>query len=267
MELFFQQNQLQQGSLNSDFFESDDATDLLLLQDKMPIGKMQNATWQQAQSELDQVLERLHNFGGQVTPLSTKTMCLDEQLQLNIQIPSDESATNWVSLTASSCHGARALSIWLQYLLWRAYADQADDLQRIALFKNMTLIFSELSQEKAQEYLQDWREVWTLQQNQAFALPPAIFAQVGDKQLRFDIDDQGVEYVTKFKDIEKRWLGQNYYHADFENAYIDQGSSLSPDWALVIAPDEAAKLLNLHTEQYAVRLYKPMLNHLKLITA
>jgi hypothetical protein len=213
------------------------------------------------------VLERLNDLGGQVTPLTTKTMRLDEQLQLNIQIPSDESDTNWVSLTASSCHGARALSIWLQYLLWRAYDDQADELQRIALFKNMTLIFSELSQEKAQEYLQDWRKVWTLQQNQAFALPPAIFAQVGDKQLKFDFDDDGVEYVVNFKEIEKRWLGQNYYHSDFENAYSDQGSSLSADWALVIAPDEAAKLLNQHTEQYAVRLYQPMFKHLQLIKA
>ena len=265
---YLQRTELQQGSLNSDFFESDDATDLLLLQDKMPIGKMQNATWQQAQCELDQVLERLHNFGGQVTPLITKTTPLDEQLQLNIQIPSDESAMTWVSLTASSCYGARALSIWLQYLLWRVYADQADDLQRIALFKNMTLIFSGLSQEKAQEYLQYWGEVWTLQQNQAFALPPAIFAQVGDKQLKFEVDDNGVEYVAKFKEIEKRWLGNDYYKPNgFANAYSDQGSSLSPDWSLVIAPDEAAKLLNQHTEQYAVRLYKPMLNHLELIKA
>ncbi len=236
---YLQQCFLENNKLESDAVLSTESTDLLLLQDKMPIGKMQNATWQQAQSELDQVLER----------------------------PSDESDTNWVSLTASSCHGARALSIWLQYLLWRAYDDQADELQRIALFKNMTLIFSELSQEKAQEYLQDWRKVWTLQQNQAFALPPAIFAQVGDKQLKFDFDDDGVEYVVNFKEIEKRWLGQNYYHSDFENAYSDQGSSLSADWALVIAPDEAAKLLNQHTEQYAVRLYQPMFKHLQLIKA
>ncbi|MFC3903378.1 DNA helicase/exodeoxyribonuclease V, gamma subunit [Acinetobacter marinus] len=260
---YLQQCFLENNTLESDAVLATESTDLLLLQDKMPIGKMQNATWQQAQSELDQVLERLSDFGGKVTLLTTKTMPLGEQLQLNIQIPSDESATNWVSLTASSCHGARALSIWLQYLLWRAYADQIESLTRIALFKNMTLIFSELSQENAQKYLQDWLEVWTLQQNQAFALPPAIFAQVGDKQLQFEIDDQGEEYVANFKEIEKRWLGQHYYHADFENAYSDQGSSLSPDWALVIAPDEAAKLLNQHSEKYAVRLYQPMFKHLQ----
>ncbi|OUY08885.1 hypothetical protein CAP51_04525 [Acinetobacter populi] len=241
--------------------------DIALLQDQLPIGKMQHATWQMAVGEYQLVAERLAYYGGQITALTQRQWNFNAQIQFRLYLPEDDQAIRWVSLSASKCRDERPLKIWLEYLLWRASSNASKNLQRIALYQNVTLILQGLTQMDAQHYLNDWLEVWTLAQQKPFILPPVLFANLFTDRPKWAFDDQGRSYIENYKKLEERWLGQKFYQSGGFDQYQDKGCCWQADWALLLIDQDARVLLNQFTEQYAARLYRPLSEFIEVVEA
>lgn len=245
--------------------DAEQAVDLSLLQDKLPVGKMVNATWELAKAEQVLVKQRLKQYGGIITPTTQREWQQSQQFHFKLSVPDDSTASTWVSLTSASCYGEKPLTVWLEYLLWRASTDLDVPLSRIALYKNKTLVAEGINQQQAQHYLQDWLAVWQLSQQQPFVLPPKLFIELIDKGYDkvWSIDEEGKIYCldTHLKNMEKQWQGQAYY-SGFEDAYTDTASHKHPLWSLTVLEDQALTLLQQHLEQYAARLYEPLTKHL-----
>lgn len=239
-----------------------------LLQDRLPIGQMQNATLEMAMHDFDQVHARLNQYGGKITELTQQRWQYDAQTLFLYFLPtatSDQSlAQNWVSLSASSCRGERALSVWLEYLLWRASHSADDHGQRIALFKNCTLIIEGLTQAKAYQLLTPWLQAWSAAQQKPFVLPPSLFADVVNKPLKWQFDDQHLPYIENYKDIESTWLGKNFDQNSPIKNDQNKGCYLYRDWQLLLVEQDHAALLNQFTQKYAAALYQPMAEHIRI---
>lgn len=236
-----------------------------LLQDKLPIGKMQSATLQMAIDEYHWVAGRLAYYGGEITPLTQRRWQYDEQTQFLLLSPEQKDATQWVSLTASGCYAERPLVVWLEYLLWRASTDTSEHLQRIALFKNNTLRVQGLNQQQAHAYLTDWLAVWRLAQQHPFVLPPALFANVLKNAPQWAFDAQGRDDIENYDVLEKMWLGQNFDKHSAVKNHQNKGCVLSPNWALLLMNQDAKVLLNQFAEQYAALLYRPLAEHIDVV--
>lgn len=251
------QQTLQQSGLSP-------AQEMALLQDKLPVGKMQVATLQLALGEHDLLVRRLAQYGGRVTPVTQKRWQYNQHIRFLIFLPEQSQTTHWVSLTASGCHNERPLKIWLEYLLWRASNDSTENLQRIALFNNVTLIIAGLSQQQARDYIHDWLDIWSNAQSNPFILPPALFTDLIKNKIEWQFDAQGIAYCKNYEKLEKRWLGLDYDKNSPIKNHQDQGCALYPDWALLLAGRDIKALLNQFTERYAARLYQPLIQHIKV---
>lgn len=243
--------------------------DLALLQDKLPVGKMVNATWEVAKAEQQMTKQRLIHHGGVLTTTTQRDWQYSPQFHFKLTVPEHRDTTKWVSLTSSSAYADKPLMIWLEYLLWRASTDHDIALERIAIYKNKTLKISELTQAEAKGLLAHWLEVWQLAQAQPFVLPPKLFVDmIGTKyEKMWDIDDQGTIYCVEEKRlaIEKQWLGQKYYSSGFEDAYTDLACHKHPLWSLTVLEDQALDLLQQHIEQYAAKLYAPLIQKVSIV--
>lgn len=243
--------------------------DLALLQDKLPVGKMVNATWEVAKAEQQLTKQRLIHHGGVVTPITQRQWQYGQDFNFTITVPEDPNALRWVSLTSSSAYGDKPLNIWLEYLLWRASTDLEADLERIAIYKNKTLRIAEISQQDAQHYIAQWLEVWQSAQKQPFVLPPKLFVDlVGTKYDKmWEVDETGKLYCVQDKTtaMEKQWLGQKYYTSDFEDAYSDNASYKHPLWSITVLEEQALALLKQHIEQFAPKLYAPLIEKMTIV--
>jgi exodeoxyribonuclease V gamma subunit len=261
---------LQQQSIQPSSRQRTAPPDMALLQDQLPIGKMQQASWLLAQQELEQVGQRVYAFAPALTTLSKQHWRMDPQTQFVLTRPSDAESQIWVSLSASSCRDARALGIWLEYLLWQAWhPTQHAGLERIALFSNLTLRITGVDQSQARQLLQRWLALWRQAQHQPVVLPPAIFADLGHGKTRpvWEIDDQGQCYCSNLSQLRQRWLGNSYYpNKSTFNARNDQGCMRSPEWSLLLAEDQAETLFNQHVERYAAAVYAPMSQYIEVLT-
>lgn len=243
--------------------------DLSLLQDKLPVGKMVNATWEVAKAEQLLIKQRLTYHGGLITQTTQREWQYSSQFHFKLTVPADPNTTKWVSLTSSSAYADKPLVIWLEYLLWRASTEHDVDLERIAIYKNKTLKISDMTQDEAKVLIADWLEVWQLAQVQPFVLPPKLFVDlIGTKFDKvWDIDEQGVVYCIEDKRLamEKQWQGQKYYSSDFEDAYSDIACYKHPLWSLIILEDQSLDLLKQHIEQYAAKLYAPLIQKVSIV--
>jgi exodeoxyribonuclease V gamma subunit len=114
-----------------------------LLQNQLPIGKVQHSAWQISLAEQDSLKERLQRYAADVTVTTQRQWRIDAGLVMNITVP-QQAGQHWVSLDASSGRAKRRAKVWLEYLLWLSYlnvdAEKSKTLQRIAVFSDVTII-------------------------------------------------------------------------------------------------------------------------------
>lgn len=91
-----------------------------LLMDQLPIGKLQQSSWQMSMLEQQRLQDRLLQYAPEVTPTTQQVWKVNDHLYMNIHVPKN-SAEKWVSLDASSARAKRRAKVWLEYLLWLAY--------------------------------------------------------------------------------------------------------------------------------------------------
>lgn len=234
-----------------------------LLQDKLPVGKMQITTLINLVDDHEELKQRLIHYGGVITTLTTWRWSYNDVFEFTLSTPIDTQATIWVSTTASSCTGERPLHIWLEYLLWRASSDHVQDLQRIALFNNKTLLMRGVTQQQAHEFLAAWLEIWQRAQQEVVVLPPALFAPLifetsGKNAVIWQLDATGKWYLENYAKIEEQWLGKSYDRNSPIKNHDKKSCVLYPDWQLLLGQQDSQRLLNYFTEQYAAKLYYPM---------
>lgn len=232
----------------------------VVLQDHLPIGKMQHASWHLVQQEQQYLQARLAKYGG-ITPLTVRRYQHDAQIEFQIQVPEQIDQFKWVSLATHSASRARPLQVWLEYLLWRSSV--AHDVQRIALFSNVSLKVQGLSQSDAQHYLNDWIEIWQIAAEQPVFLPPALLADM-KTELKWDFDDEQRPFLTNYGKIEEQWLDLQFKRFAFDPTE-NEACCKHLDWAVLLQHKEPQLELNKAIERHAYRLYAPLKKYVEVV--
>src|SRR5699024_1412807 len=113
-----------------------------LLQDQLPVGKVQQSAWQISIAEQNSLKERLAIYTDAVTETTQRQWRIEAHTVMNITVP-QKFAQDWVSLDASSGRAKRRTKVWLEYLLWLSYLNLGDEqsakLRRVAVFSDVTV--------------------------------------------------------------------------------------------------------------------------------
>lgn len=253
---------LQKAVLHS----ADDAAlkDMRLLQNQLPIGKVQLSAWQIGLAEQDRLKERLKRYAPEVTATTQRQWRIESGLVMNITLPQHQLA-DWVSLDASSARAKRRTKVWLEYLLWLSYinleAEQSKSLQRIAIFSDVTIINTGLSSAQAKQYLLAWFKAFTYGQSEPLVLPAALLLKPAEnnKTLTWKVGDSGHFMIEDFSVILNEWnKGDAFLPYDLTEM---EWSKRHRDWQFILQEQDASALLKHACDQFAHDLYQPIYQH------
>ena len=236
------------------------------LQDQLPIGKVQHAALQLSLAEQKTLLTRLYLYADQVTATTQRQWRYSKDLSLNITVPYVDANQNhvkdWVSLDASSGRAKRRTKVWLEYILWLAFLDLSDEqsreLQRIAVFNDVTVVSSGVSSNQAKEYLKQWFNAFSYAQTQPLVLPAALILQPAEnnKTLEWEQDDFGQMRLANFKDLLKEWEKSDAF---LMYSLLDmEWSKQHRDWQFILQEQDAKALLQFACDRFAYALYQPI---------
>ena len=168
-----------------------DATAPALLQDQLPVGKVQHSAWQQSRIEQQRLLERLQDYATSPTETTQRVWRVSKQLQISCVTPK-HIAQDWISLDASSARAKRFAKLWLEYLLWLVILDQetASEKRRVVVFSDQTVICEGVSSHQAKHYLKHWLQLWQQAQQQPVVLPAALLLKPLEKGKAYDWVEQ-----------------------------------------------------------------------------
>lgn len=240
--------------------------DFNLLQDQLPVGKVQHSTLHMSRVEHQSLQDRLHQFAEQATATTQRQWHISKDVIMNITVP-QQLSTMWVSLDASSARAKRRVKVWLEYLLWLAYLKachpQISDAetqvyQRVAVFSDVTLINTGVTATQAQQYIQQWFNIYDHAQTQPVVLPAALMLILAEKgkSLEWEPADNGRMVLANFKDLQKEW--------DKSDAFLPfsltdkEWSKKHQDWQFILQEQDATALLKAAIEQFAHDLYQPI---------
>ncbi|RZG49098.1 exodeoxyribonuclease V subunit gamma [Acinetobacter wuhouensis] len=250
-----------------DFLQKSDtqnnATDIGLLQDQLPMGKVQQSAWQMSLAEQDNLQERLKRYAPEVTATTQRQWRIEKKVVMNITVPKQH-AVNWVSLDASSGRAKRRAKVWLEYLLWLSYlnlaGDQAKDLQRIAVFSDVTIINTGLSSEQAKAHLLAWFQAFTYGQSEPLVLPAGLLLKLAEnkKQLEWS-EEEGQTHIENFADILAEWNKSDAF-LPYDLTEMEW-SRQHRDWQFILQEQDATALLKHACDRFAHDLYQPIYQH------
>ncbi len=234
-----------------------------VLQDLLPVGKTQHATWQYSIIEQRQLQQRLQQFAEQPTATTRQILKLQDKLHISIQVP-DENSTTWVSLMAASAKPKRRGRVWLEYLLWLAYLDLGDagqHLRRIAVCSDKTIICEGVSSSQAKHWLNDWFEAWHYAKQNVLVLPAELILKDEVKIEWVDVSN-GFMQVKDLERLFKEWRKSDGF-AGYR--YDDQEWNIKHrDWQFILRDADANSLLEQACLNFSYRLYQPLFWHQSL---
>ena len=239
------------------------ATDIGLLQDQLPMGKVQQSAWQMSLAEQDNLQERLKRYAPEVTATTQRQWRIEKNVVMNITVPKQH-AVNWVSLDASSGRAKHRAKVWLEYLLWLSYlnlaGDQAKDLQRIAVFSDVTIINTGLSSEQAKAHLLAWFQAFTYGQSEPLVLPAGLLLKLAEnkKQLEWS-EEEGQTHIENFADILAEWNKSDAF-LPYDLTEMEW-SRQHRDWQFILQEQDATALLKHACDRFAHDLYQPIYQH------
>lgn len=238
-----------------------------LLLDQLPVGKMQQAAWQISVIEQQQLQARLQRYAETVTAVTQQLWNMSANIQFQITVPS-QSTQQWVSLEASSARAKRRVQLWLEYLFWLAHenlGDAGQDLMRLVVFSDQTVLCHGVSSHQAQQYLAAWFEMWQHGQMQPVVLPAALLFKVAEKgkQLEWQPDEQGKPQIKDWDSVVKDWQDDGRF-AGF-SVLENEASAQHRDWQFILQQQDSTALLAQACQQYAYVLYAPIFQYQQLI--
>ena len=237
-----------------DFMQQNEQANADLLLDQLPVGKVSQSAWQSTEAEYQDLLDKLHEYTPQPTPITQYTWQVTSQLFLQFQAPKNRTTT-WVSLQASSAKGERRAKVWLEYLLWLRHIAGTAEHQRIVVFSDQTIICSGVTGEQAKTYLDEWFKAWHYARQTPLVLPADLVLKVKDQKLAF-------WKPTGECDIEKMlkaWENTNTF-TSFD-VHRDKSSQYHRDWQFLLQEQDATLLLKQACEQFLMPLYAPIYAH------
>lgn len=237
-----------------------------VLQDQLPVGKVQQSAWQQSCLEQRRLLERLQQYAAAPTETTQRVWRISKQLQMSCVVPK-QNTQDWVSLDASSARAKRFAKVWLEYLLWLAILnhDSAASKRRIVVFSDQTVICEGLSAQQAQQYLQAWLQLWQTGQQQPVVLPAALLLKPMEKGKHYDWVEQDSQQVL-VEDSQKQVLKDWNDTGDFSGFDMTQNEAckLHRDWQFILQEQDAAALLQYACDHYSYALYQPIFEFLRV---
>ena len=237
-----------------------------LLQDQLPVGKVQHSAWQQSRLEQQRLLERLQQYAAAPTETTQRVWRVSKQLQIACVTPK-QLTQDWVSLDASSARAKRFAKVWLEYLLWLALikSDAATEKRRIVVFSDQTVICEGLSSQQAQHYLNAWLQLWHDAQQQPVVLPAALVLKPLEKGKQYEwieLDSTQVLTEESQKQVLKDWNDTG----DFSGFDMTQNEAckLHRDWQFILQEQDATALLQYACDHYSYALYQPIFEFLRV---
>lgn len=237
-----------------------------LLQDQLPVGKVQQSAWQQSCLEQQRLLKRLQQHAAAPTVTTQRVWRVSKNLQIGCTTPK-QVGQDWISLDASSARAKRLAKVWLEYLLWLTVLDHetATEKRRIVVFSDQTVICEGLSSQQARTYLQDWLELWQHAQQQPVVLPAALMLkplEKGKQHEWFELDAKQILVEDSQKQLLKDWNDTG----DFSGFDMSQNEAckLHRDWQFILQEQDAAALLQYACDHYSYRLYQPVFEFLRV---
>lgn len=232
------------------------------LQDMLPIGKMQQPTWQAQQFEYFDLYQQTMKYGGQ-TACESRQWHYPQPEKFNQQaieftLKQPINCSQWVRFSVTRLKGKRWLADWLSYLLWRASDPSPQEFRYVHVYKDADLILEAVSQQEAIDYLAKWLQVWFLAQQKPFVLPPEVLL---NSSLKWEVDADFVHYVGNYQDLIQKWLYPSYTTHDYDEHYYQNHL----EWQWLLNKDDAEKQFNIHMQQYAYMLYFPIVSHSRKI--
>ena len=246
--------------------QQDDQLYPSLLQDQLPVGKVQHSAWQQSRLEQQRLLERLQQYAPAPTETTQRVWRVSKQLQIACVTPK-QLTQDWVSLDASSARAKRFAKVWLEYLLWLALikSDAATEKRRIVVFSDQTVICEGLSSQQAQHYLNAWLQLWHDAQQQPVVLPAALVLKPLEKGKQYEwieLDSTQVLTEESQKQVLKDWNDTG----DFSGFDMTQNEAckLHRDWQFILQEQDATALLQYACDHYSYALYQPIFEFLRV---
>ncbi|WP_256414241.1 exodeoxyribonuclease V subunit gamma [Acinetobacter sp. 5862] len=246
--------------------QQDDQLSPSLLQDQLPVGKVQHSAWQQSRLEQQRLLERLQQYAPAPTETTQRVWRVSKQLQIACVTPK-QLTQDWVSLDASSARAKRFAKVWLEYLLWLAVLndDSATEKRRIVVFSDQTVICEGLSSQQAQHYLNAWLQLWHDAQQQPVVLPAALVLKPLEKGKQYEwIELDSTQVLTE--DSQKQVLKDWNDTGDFSGFDMTQNEAckLHRDWQFILQEQDATALLQYACDHYSYALYQPIFEFLRV---
>ncbi|WP_288400563.1 exodeoxyribonuclease V subunit gamma [uncultured Acinetobacter sp.] len=246
--------------------QQDDQLSPSLLQDQLPVGKVQHSAWQQSRLEQQRLLERLQQYAPAPTETTQRVWRVSKQLQIACVTPK-QLTQDWVSLEASSARAKRFAKVWLEYLLWLALinSDAATEKRRIVVFSDQMVICEGLSSQQAQHYLKAWLQLWHDAQQQPVVLPAALVLKPLEKGKQYEwieLDSTQVLTEESQKQVLKDWNDTG----DFSGFDMTQNEAckLHRDWQFILQEQDATALLQYACDHYSYALYQPIFEFLRV---
>ncbi|ENU31618.1 exodeoxyribonuclease V, gamma subunit [Acinetobacter sp. CIP-A165] len=237
-----------------------------ILQDQLPVGKVQQSAWQQSCLEQQRLLERLQQYAPAPTETTQRVWRISKQLQMSCISPK-QMTQDWVSLDASSARAKRLAKVWLEYLLWLTILnhDSTTEKRRIVVFSDQTVICEGLSSQQAQQYLHAWLQLWQTAQQQPIVLPAALILKPLEKAKHLEWTEQNDQHHLT-EDSQKQILKDWNDTGDFSGFDMSQNEAckLHRDWQFILQEQDAAALLQYACNHYSYALYQPIFEYLRV---
>lgn len=232
-----------------------------LLQDQLPVGKVQQSAWQISIAEQNSLKERLAIYTNAVTETTQRQWRIEAHTVMNITVP-QKFAQDWVSLDASSGRAKRRTKVWLEYLLWLNYLNLGDEqsakLRRVAVFSDVTVINTGVTSQQAKRYIDEWFKAYLYAQSEPLVLPAALLLLLAEKSktLEWSMDEQQQPQLDNIEDLLKEW---NKSDAFLPFALEEmEWSKKHYDWQFILQEQDTTALLKYACEHYAYALYQPI---------
>ena len=246
--------------------QQDESISPSILQDQLPVGKVQHSAWQQSRLEQQRLSERLQQYAPAPTETTQRVWRVSKQLQIACVTPKQLSQ-DWVSLDASSARAKRFAKVWLEYLLWLAVlnSETVTTKRRIVVFSDQTVICEGLNSQQAQHYLNAWLQLWHDAQQQPVVLPAALVLKPLEKGKQYEwIEQDSTQVLTE--DSQKQVLKDWNDTGDFSGFDMTQNEAckLHRDWQFILQEQDATALLQYACDHYSYDLYQPIFEFLRV---
>ena len=241
--------------------QDSDTLDYRVLQDRLPVGKVQHSALQMSLAEQQRLKQRLQRYAPEQTAITQRQWHFNDQVIMNITVPV-QAVKEWVSLSAVSARAKRRTQTWLAYLLWVSYLnlkdEQATQLKRIAIFSDVTLIQSGVTTQQANDYLRHWFKAYQYGQTQPLVLPAALLMLLVEKgkELEWQSDEMGKATIANFADLRKEWdKSDSFLPFSLEEM---EWSRKHRDWQFILDEQDTTALLQHACDEFAYDLYQPI---------